>query len=283
MKTKINKKYKKTKTKLIGGGNNNIRPGVSGTNVVVIKMKNGKEGIIKKMSPRELELLQLLQGDNVVKILEITDDKYPIMEKLKHIDLYDKSYYTNNRSISNVLYPIKYKRLNNNNTEFLRHPVILPSKTIFRYLLDLLNAIDGVNTKGYIWGDLKTNNMGISMDDDKLYIFDFGEARKITKYNNYLDLLAFAKFFYNILVNKEFFQPGRDYDKTRWRIYQQGYQKLIDLLQTDDIQLKIELMNIFSLTKQDKDKDKNNDQKIISDDNIKKIYNSFRQYLQTKI
>lgn len=267
---KINIRHNKTK-KMIGGSGNNIRRGASGRNVVVVKMENGREGIIKKMGKGELKYLQELQGDNVVKILKITDEGFPIMEKLKHIDLYDDNIKIRPNDSMYAL-KLKYNGINNNNRRTLNQKVIMPSSKQFKYLLDLLNAIERINTMGYIWGDLKTNNIGISEIDEKLYIFDFGEIRKITDENRFKDLLAYAKFLYNILINKPFFEPGREYYAVREPIDESGYQLLIDLLITDDEKLKEELMKIFRIAN-----------KSISQDDIKKIYKSFREYLQSKI
>lgn len=134
-----------------GSGNNNIRRGASGANVVVLKMENGREGIIKKMSKVELEYLQKLQGDNVVKILQITDEGFPIMEKLKHIDLYNDNI---KMRLKNSMYglKLKYNIVNENNRETLNQEVIMPSPKKFKYLLDLLNAIERVNTMGICLG-----------------------------------------------------------------------------------------------------------------------------------
>jgi len=271
IRTKINIRRNKSKKMIGGSGNNNIRSGSSGRNVVVVKMENGREGIIKKMNQVELEYLQKLQGDNVVKILQITDEGFPIMEKLKHIDLYNDNI---KMKLNNLMYGLKFKhnRININNRETLKQNVIMPSPKQFKYLLDLLNAIERVNTMGYIWGDLKINNLGISEIDDKLYIFDFGEIQKITNKNRFMDLLAYAKFLYNILINKQFFEPGREYSAIREPIDESGYKQLIDSLNTDDKKLKEELMKIFRIANTS-----------ISQDDIKIIYKSFREYLQSKI
>ena len=270
IRTKINKRYNKSK-KMIGGSGNNIRRGVSGRNVVVVKMVNGQEGIIKKIIGEELMYLKKFQGDNVVKILQITDEGFPIMEKLQHIDLYNNDEKT---QINNSRYGLRsyFKTLNNSDLGSLKQTVNMPDSNTFKYLLDLLNAIERVNTMGYIWGDLKTNNLGISKIDDKLYIFDFGETRLINDGNRFMDLLAYAKFLYNILIKKQFFQPGREYRVVREPIDESGYNLLIVSLITDDNRLKTELKNIFKIANKPNTKE-----------NIQMIYNSFREYLESKI
>ena len=270
IRTKINKRYNKSK-KMIGGSGNNIRRGVSGRNVVVVKMVNGQEGIIKKIIGEELMYLNKFQGDNVVKILQITDEGFTIMEKLQHIDLYNNDEKT---QITNSMYGLRsnFKTLTNSDLSSLKQTVNMPDSNTFKYLLDLLNAIERVNTMGYIWGDLKTNNLGISKIDDKLYIFDFGETRLINDGNRFMDLLAYAKFLYNILIKKPFFQPGREYRVVREPIDESGYNLLIDSLITDDNRLKTELKNIFKIANKPNTKE-----------NIQMIYNSFREYLESKI
>ena len=208
------KKYIKYKEKyillknLLGGDKEDIRRGASNIEVKVV-IVNGMEMIAKKMSDNELNYFKMFQGKGVVTIFKERDlEGFTIMEKLKHIDLYDEK----NNKDDKTLFPLK-----NNETNYLlkyrfkknKEPllpvknieIIIPNNKLF---IELLDTIERINKLGYIWNDLKNDNLGID-DKGTVKIFDFGETQKITENNNFFDLLAFAKLYYNTLINKDFF------------------------------------------------------------------------------
>lgn len=264
-KSNLTKKFKiKLTKKLKGGSGSNIRPGYSGKIVEILNNNNisGRKVIIKKMHKEEQIILEELQGDGIVKILKYNKENYPIMEKLRHVDFYDNK---NRPKINDIT--ITFMDVEDN--ELVKQ---VKTEINYKYFLQLLNTIERINKKGYIWGDLKTNNLGISDIDGKLYIFDFGETKEINDENRYMDLLAFGKFYYNTITNQAFFEPGRYYMPQRSYIQLDKYKLLADSLITDDKELKKELMKIFNISN-----------KNINEENLMKIYRSFKQYLQSKI
>jgi hypothetical protein len=65
---------------------------------------------------------------------------------------------------------------------------------------------------GYLWGDLKEENMGIDKNG-KVKVFDFGETQLISEIEYpplyyFSDIIAFGKFFLNGLIKRHFCQPG---------------------------------------------------------------------------
>jgi len=291
MTKKNNKRMHKIKTKKqLGGGNNkaNIRPGVSGINSIeIIKNNNTKvPKILKKMSNTEKDILVKLQGEGVVKILDYKGN-YPIMEKLRHIDFYpEKKNPKQLREISETIYGellYDWDETDENLIEVDPNMIaeyrknqlkknIRVDEINYKYLINLLDAIQRVNNEGYLWMDLKTNNLGISDYDDELYIYDFGRAIPINDDNRYKDLLAFGKFYYNTIINYNFFTPGREYDYLQKPITKKGYEFLIDSLHPKDDELKKVLMNIFNIAHEN-----------ITVHQMNDIYKSFRNYLINKL
>jgi hypothetical protein len=297
-------KYKKYKEKyillkkILGGGPEDIRPGASRMEVEIVKY-NDKEAIGKKMEERELNYFKSAQGEGVATIFIDKDvNDFTIMEKLKHIDLYNKEHnitFFPPFNLNEIFYIIIYNKVQNYKTQTQSPPARAPTdKTLNlkleitepnnKLFLELLNTIKRVNKLGLIWGDLKNNNLGVD-DNNKLKIFDFGMTVLKTEQNNFYDLLAFTKLYYNALTNSHFFDPGRHY--TREAQYRRTgvpteahYDKIINLLEIDDetlLRLLNDILKLGTFTINDYE------QKKISDDELYKLYDRFIEYLTNKV
>jgi hypothetical protein len=276
---KYKKKYIFLKKYIFGAGKEDIRPGASRNEIIVLNYNN-KEIIGKKMDSQELEYFKLFQGNGVATIIMEKDiNNFTLMEKLRHIDLYDGHPADKFRGIvinetRYILFSISNKNLITNKSKQIR-------EINNKLFLQLLNVIRRINKLGYIWGDLKNNNLGIT-DDEQLKIFDFGESKKITHQNNFFDLLAFAKLYFNTLVNEDFFEPGKHYNIYSYREYPtiENFKEIINSINTDDDNLKNLLFDIFSLFQLNDDKEF---KKKLSEIELDKLYDRFHEYLIQKM
>jgi len=231
---------------------------------------NGDNIVIKTMNAIELQTLQVLnEFPGVVRLIGIapyslyTDDesrpellqkmlyykiKLVVMEELKPIiDQFSKDRVGVvpfiNTGEGNVALQNSFLSGQDIEIELKCSPV---NKKLFG---QLLTTIININSIGYLWGDLKPQNMGIDKSGN-LKIYDFGFSRtpeywstKLTstirghviaveQHKPYIwsDLLAFGKLYLNELVWSFVFIIGYDYIDNVFTLSYQDYQNILSKL-----------------------------------------------------
>jgi hypothetical protein len=92
----------------------------------------------------------------------------------------------------------------------VRYPAHAPKQPTLRSLREFLDAIVDLNARGLMWGDVKQENSG-SDREGHLRIYDFGSAGSINEFSRHMDLLAYGKLLYNVLVQFYALVPGSHY------------------------------------------------------------------------
>lgn len=195
---------------------------------------DGRRAVCKIMRTNELKILQAAQGDRVVRILDFSEDPTAVlaaatgtgaedlrskygpfkgtvpsgraivaMEKLRYVELHPNPGFPDT-IISND--EALQKRLNDGHKYSVHKPHQL---ALLRELLDAIVYLN--NEKRVLWRNVDQSNTGVD-DEGHLRIFDFGSAQPVSEVNRHMDILAYGKLLYNVLVQSYALGQGSHYE-----------------------------------------------------------------------